>query len=145
MAFADNNFLIQRDAQLAGSAVEELRVRVGWDGMQGYYQQILLRSYAHFSIQQDGQLIGFVNVISDGIADAFLVDLMVHPDFQRRGLGQALVRHAIQALKADGIRCIEAIFDPALEGFYQRCGFYVLRAGIIDTWSDGQKLQQGGT
>lgn len=134
MAFADSNLTIQRDAPLAGSAVEELRVLVGWDRMQGYYGKILEHSYTHFSIQQERKLIGFVNVISDGIADAFLVDLMVHPDHQRRGLGQALVQQAIQALKADGIRCIEVIFDPALEGFYQRCGFHILRAGILDTW-----------
>jgi ribosomal protein S18 acetylase RimI-like enzyme len=142
MASPTGNFMVQRDVPLTGSAVEALRIQVGWDGMPGYYQKILDHSYAHFSIHQVGQLIGFVNVISDGIADAFLVDLMVHPDYQRLGLGRSLVDHAIQGLKADGIRCIEVIFDPALEEFYQRCGFHILSAGIIDTWLEGRGFQK---
>ena len=138
MASTDFQYIVQRDAPLAGSAVEDLRVQVGWDRMPGYYDLILARSYAHFTVHQSGQLTAFVNVISDGVADAFLVDLMVHPDYQRRGLGLALVQHAIQALKADGIHCIEVLFDPSLEDFYRRCGFHILRAGIIDTWDEAQ-------
>jgi len=138
MTIAGIPFTVQRDAPLAGSAVEDLRVQVGWDRMPGYYDLILARSYTHFSAHLSQQLVGFVNVISDGIADAFLVDLMVHPAYQRRGLGLALVQHAIQALKADGIRCIEVLFDPALEEFYRSCGFHILQAGIIDTWAESQ-------
>ena len=66
----------------------------------------------HFSIQEDAQLIAFVNVISDGIADALLVDLMVHPNYQRQGLGRALATHAIRKLTSRGIACIQVIFDP---------------------------------
>jgi ribosomal protein S18 acetylase RimI-like enzyme len=130
-----NGFLIERNASLTGEQVESLRESVGWDRMAGYYEQILANTYAHFSIQIAGRLVAFVNVLSDGLADAFLVDLMVDPNFQGRGIGQALVRHAIEALKADGIRCIELIFEPRLEAFYRRCGFEILSAGIIDTWN----------
>jgi ribosomal protein S18 acetylase RimI-like enzyme len=103
--------------------------------MAGYYDRILANTYAQFSVQSTGRLIAFVNVLSDGLADAFLVDLMVDPAFQGHGLGQALVRHATEALKEDGIRCIELIFEPRLEAFYRRCGFTILSSGIIDTWN----------
>jgi len=138
MASTDFQYIVQRDAPLAGSAVEDLRVQVGWDRMPGYYDLIpgsLLRPFHRPPVRAADCL---VNVISDGVADAFLVDLMVHPDYQRRGLGLALVQQAIQALKADGIRCIEVLFDPSLEDFYRRCGFHILRAGIIDTWDEAQ-------
>jgi GNAT superfamily N-acetyltransferase len=131
-------YQIQRGAYLNGAQIEELRVAVGWDRMQGKYDLILARSYAHYSIADDSHLIGFVNVISDGVADAFLVDLMVHPDFQHQGIGKALIAHAINDLKAEGIRCIQSIFAPELEPFYQVCGFHIVKAGIIDTAiSDG--------
>jgi GNAT superfamily N-acetyltransferase len=127
--------LIQRNAPVNGAHIEDLRVAVGWDRMDGYYDRILARSYAHFSAHYDnGSLIAFVNVISDGIADAFLVDLMVHPDYQGAGLGQAIVAQAIEALRTDGIRVIQVIFDPHLEPFYSACGFHILQSGIIDTW-----------
>jgi ribosomal protein S18 acetylase RimI-like enzyme len=130
-----NGFSIERDASLTGEQVESLREIVGWDRMAGCYDHILAHTYAHFSIQTSGRLVAFVNVLSDGLADAFLVDLMVDPAFQGRGLGQALVRHATETLKADGIRCIELIFEPRLEAFYRRCGFTILSSGIIDTWN----------
>jgi chloramphenicol 3-O phosphotransferase len=128
-------FPIERDASLTGEQIESFREAVGWDRMAGCYDHILAHTYAHFSIQTSGRLVAFVNVLSDGLADAFLVDLMVDPAFQGHGLGQALVRHATEALKADGIRCIELICEPRLEAFYRRCGFTILSSGIIDTWS----------
>jgi ribosomal protein S18 acetylase RimI-like enzyme len=131
----DQTRTIRRNAKLSGKQIEDLRVAVGWDRMEGYYDRILARSYAHFSILDDnGSLIAFVNVISDGIGDAFLVDLIVHPDYQDRGIGQALVTQAIEGLRADGIRAIEVIFEPRLETFYRTCGFHILQSGIIDTW-----------
>jgi GNAT superfamily N-acetyltransferase len=139
MGFPEINFYIQRCGPVRSSEVEDLRQLVGWDQMSGCYERILAGSYAYFSARQDDALIGFVNVISDGVADALLVDLMVHPNYQRLGLGQALVQAAIQALKADGIRCIEVIFEPRLESFYRQCGFHMMQAGIIDTW-DGDPL-----
>ena len=127
---------IQRNAKLSGKQIEDLRLAVGWDRMEGYYDRIMARSYTHFSVHgDDGSLVAFVNVISDGIADAFLVDLMVHPETQGRGIGQALVTHAIEELRADGIRIIEVIFEPHLESFYRACGFHILQSGIIDTWN----------
>ena len=126
---------VLRNANLYGKQIEDLRVAVGWDRMDGYYDRILARSYAHFSVyDDDGSLIAFVNVISDGIGDAFLVDLIVHPDDQGKGIGKALVTKAIDDLRADGIRAIEVIFEPHLESFYRACGFHIMQSGIIDTW-----------
>jgi N-acetylglutamate synthase-like GNAT family acetyltransferase len=126
---------VLRNAKLSGKQIEDLRVTVGWDRMDGYYDRILARSYAHFSVHdEDGNLIAFVNVISDGIGDAFLVDLIVHPDDQGKGIGQALVTKAINDLRSDGIRTIEVIFQPYLETFYRACGFHIMQSGIIDTW-----------
>ncbi|HXV43256.1 MAG TPA: GNAT family N-acetyltransferase [Anaerolineae bacterium] len=126
-------YQILRQATLIGTQVEDLRSAVGWDRMQGKYDQILAQSYAHFSVFDNSRLIGFVNVISDGVADAFLVDFMVHPDFQRRGIGKALITHVIKSLKADGLRFIQVIFGAELESFYRECGFHIVRAGIIDS------------
>lgn len=129
----DQTRTIHRNAKLSGKQIEDLRVTAGWDRMDGYYDRILARSYAHFSIHnEEGNLIAFVNVISDGIGDAFLVDLIVHPDYQSRGIGMALVNQAIEALRADGIRSIQVVFDKQLESFYRGCGFTIMQSGIIE-------------
>jgi ribosomal protein S18 acetylase RimI-like enzyme len=127
------NFTIIKQAPISGGQVEALRAAVGWDRQEGKYDRILARSYTHYSVSDDDKgLIGFLNVISEGIGDAFLVDLIVHPEFQGQGIGQALVARAIHDLTADGIQFIQVIFVEELESFYRRCGFNILRAGVID-------------
>ena len=73
-----------------------------------------------------------MSVLSDGISDAFLLDLVVHPQYQRKGLGKRIVRKAIIDIKAAGIRCIQVTFNNDLESFYEKCGFHIFKGGIID-------------
>ena len=77
-------------------------------------------------------LIGYVSVLSDGIADAFLLDLVVHPDHQKNGLGSQLVRRAIADMKHAGIQCVQVTFNDQLEPFYAQCGFHIFKGGVID-------------
>lgn len=123
---------IKRDEPVTPQEIEDLRAAVGWERLENKYDRILAHSYTHFTVRNAGKLVGFVNVISDGVADAFLLDLIVHPSVQRRGIGKALVDAAIAALTTDGIRCIQVTFDSDLEGFYRDRGFYIFKAGIID-------------
>ena len=123
---------IKRDEQVKAVEIEDLRDAVGWERLPGKYDRILANSYTHFTMREDGELLGFLNVISDGIGDAFLVDLMVHPKSQHRGIGRALVDAAIEGLTRDGIKCIQVTFDRELESFYRGCGFYIFGGGIID-------------
>lgn len=123
---------IKRNEVVTAREIEDLRASVGWDRFENKYDGILTKSYAHFTVREASQLLAFVNVISDGIGDAFLVDLMVHPSAQRRGIGRALVDAAIAGLTSDGIRCIQVTFDSKLESFYRECGFHIFGGGIID-------------
>ena len=128
----ESEYCLTRDGPVAGTEIEALRAAVGWDTMENEYERILPRVYARYTIRADECLIAYMHVISDGIADAFLLDLMVHPDFQRQGIGKALVQQAIADLTADGIRAIQVTFDSRLEGFYRKCGFHIFGGGIID-------------
>lgn len=125
------NFSIQRNAPVEPQEIEELRAAAGWDHF-GKFDKVLANSYSHYTIREQGSLIGFLNVLSDGVADAFLLDLLVSPKFQKKGIGQAIVVKAVADLTKDGIQCIQVTFAPELEPFYQKCGFYIFKAGIID-------------
>jgi len=71
-------------------------------------------------------------VLSDGVADAFLLDLMIHPEHQGTGLGKQLVRRAVIDMKQAGIQCVQVTFNDHLEPFYTKCGFHIFKGGIID-------------
>jgi len=124
---------IKRDGPLEPVEVEELRAAVGWDACEGTYATVLKRHYAYYTVRaRDGRLIGYMSILSDGIADAFLLDLMVHPDFQEMRIGSRLVTRGIQDVKEAGIRCLQVTFDEKLREFYARCGFHLFGGGIID-------------
>lgn len=124
---------IVRNGKVEPQEIEDLRETVGWDRSAGTYGSILPRHYAYYIVRaEDSQLIGYLSVLSDGISDAFLLDLMVHPQHQGRGIGTRLVKRAIQDIRQAGIRCAQVTFDEHLEHFYARCGFHIFKGGIID-------------
>jgi GNAT superfamily N-acetyltransferase len=124
---------IERDGPVTPGEIEALRVAVGWDASAGTYARVLPRHWAHYTARDEaGRLIAYTSVLSDGVADAFLLDLMVHPEHQQRGLGSALVRRVIADVRAAGIRALQVTFEEHLAPFYARCGFFLFGGGIID-------------
>jgi GNAT superfamily N-acetyltransferase len=95
------------------------------------WASILPRSLAHVGAREDGRLIGFVNVAWDGGVHAFLLDICVHPDYRRRGLGQQLVRRAAALARDRGAQWLHVDFEPHLDTFYRDCGFRPTAAGLI--------------
>ena len=89
-------------------------------------------THTYFVARDNEKLVGFVSVISDGAADAFLVDLIVHPDFQKQGLGKELVRRAVKYSESIGVQCVHVTFNRSEEEFYRKCGFHIFGGGIID-------------
>ena len=124
---------IMRDGSVSPQEIEDLREAVGWDRSEGTVSLALQRSHRFYVARDEsGRLVGYLSVISDGVADAFLVDLAVHPDFQRHGLGKRMVTCAVDDVRGEGIRCVQVTFSPELRPFYAACGFSIFGGGIID-------------
>lgn len=78
-----------------------------------------------------GRLVGFVNVITDGLAHAWLQDVVVDPDHQRGGIGGRMVDLAAEAAAAAGCEWLHVDFDDDVADFYLgRCGFRPTAAGL---------------
>ena len=123
---------IELNGKVEDSEIEHLRTALGWDNNTGPFSEVRKGLYAHFTIRKDTALIGFIDILSDGIADAFLQDLMVHPDYQKQGIGSELVKTAIRYIQSKNIKCIQVTFQEQLSVFYQKFGFHIFKAGIID-------------
>jgi N-acetylglutamate synthase-like GNAT family acetyltransferase len=125
------NLEILKNANLEPEQIETLRLAVGWDSLHGNYQTALEKSFAHYSILEQQELIAFARVISDGAIYALIVDVMVHPAFQARGLGGRMLEFVLEDLKLVGIRNVNVIFDAKPEKFYESLGFEMSLAGTI--------------
>ncbi len=96
--------------------------RASWDQVGDQdWEQVLKHSLGWVGATDGDRLIGFVNVAWDGGVHAFLLDTTVHPDYQRRGIGTALVREAAAMARARGAEWLHV--EDELEGFYRGCGF----------------------
>ena len=82
--------------------------------------------------RQGGELIGFVNVLWDGLVHAWLQDTMVASRSRGEGIGTGLVARAREAAKAAGCEYLHVDFDEQLAPFYfGACGFSATWAGLI--------------
>ncbi len=95
------------------------------------WESILRRSLGWVCATDGDRLVGFVNVAWDGGVHAFLLDTTVHPDYQRRGIGTALVREATVMARAKGAEWLHVDYEDELEGFYRGCGFRPTAAGLL--------------
>ena len=77
-------------------------------------------------------LVGFVNVLWDGLVHAWIQDTMVAAGARRRGVGTTLVAHARNAARHAGCEWLHVDFDDDLREFYiEACGFAPTSAGLI--------------
>jgi Tfp pilus assembly protein PilF/ribosomal protein S18 acetylase RimI-like enzyme len=108
--------------------LEDLCSTVGWTRRPlNQVQQALVNSFVYVSVwqieQDEKQLIGFARAMSDGVFHATLLDIVVHPDFQGRGLGKTIVTRLLQQLQQAAIKDITLFASPHLVDFYHQLGF----------------------
>ncbi len=125
-------FRYEYTPNLKAEQVASLRESVGWDARVEKFKKKLGNTYFCVACFKDDRLIGYLDVVSDGIDDAYIRDLVVHPDYQRRGIGLNLLNMVIKRAKSDGIKMVNIIFEPRLEKFYKRANFVIMSAGQID-------------
>jgi N-acetylglutamate synthase-like GNAT family acetyltransferase len=70
--------------------------------------------------QSGGRLVGFGRVLSDGAVVAYINNMAVSPDYQRRGVGQAILRLLVEA--AGEVKSI-FLYSNTADAFYLRHGF----------------------
>ena len=95
------------------------------------FTPVLRRSLIYVCAYADSTLVGFVNAAWDGGVHAFLLDITVHPTYQRRGIGLRLVQEAAVAAKAHGIHWLHVDYESHLDTFYKQCGFQPTLAGLM--------------
>ena len=78
-------------------------------------------SHALATARVDGRLVGLVNAISDGHLVVYYPHLLVHPDFQGRGIGRMLMEALQERYRGFHQQMLTA--DGQAIEFYRKMGF----------------------
>lgn len=86
---------------------------------------------------RDGEiLVGFANVLWDGLVHAWIQDVMVARAVRHRGIGVALVEATRDGAREAGCEFLHVDFDDHLRDFYLgACDFKPTNGGLIDLTS----------
>ncbi|MEM6612036.1 MAG: GNAT family N-acetyltransferase [Cyanobacteria bacterium P01_C01_bin.72] len=120
--------VIQHHNSLSANQLNNLWTAVGWSSRPlTKLEQALEHSFTYITAwhidREQEQLVGFVRAVSDGVYQATLLDVAVHPDFQGRGIGKTIVKTIIKQLQAAQIADITLFASPQLTDFYHKLGF----------------------
>lgn len=97
---------------------------VGWPNPPSPETHLaILRRSAAVALAVDeanGQVVGFINALSDGVLSAFIPLLEVLPDYQGRGIGSELVQRLLAQL--EDLYAVDLLCDAEVQPFYARLG-----------------------
>jgi ribosomal protein S18 acetylase RimI-like enzyme len=84
----------------------------------------------HFSAWDGQRLVGFARVLTDGVYRATLWDVVVHPDYQGRGVGEELVN---RVLTHPVLSTVEKFWLNTRDksAFYEKFGFVRSDQGMV--------------
>ncbi len=70
-----------------------------------------------------GKIIGMGRVISDGVSDGYIQDVIVSNLYRNKGIGKELVKKLRDHCLTKGLSWIGLIAEPGTEEFYTKLGF----------------------
>nr|UNJ16029.1 GCN5-like N-acetyltransferase [Cyanidioschyzonaceae sp. 3] len=118
--------------QIDLTQLEALYSQVGWSPRK--LQQLMRQSWLCLALYQNHQLIGFARVVSDHTWNATIWDVVIHPAYQRKGLGKYLVYQMIRWIKQHNVIHISLFAESRAVTFYQRIGFEVVANAKAMFW-----------
>ena len=129
-------FVLRADlADVDWAAVKADLMRDRFDN--GRTAEELARSFAasaHTSIAWiDGRVVGTARILSDGVCNAYLVDVWTAGPYRRRGIATAMVTDLLARVPGQHV----ALFTEAAQSLYERLGFEVEEVGmstVVGSW-----------
>jgi aralkylamine N-acetyltransferase len=113
-----------------------------WDGsVPSSVKDILSGSFV-FAVAVDvdsGKAIGMGRVLSDGVSDAYIQDVIVLPEYRKKDIGKRIITELIDHCLKNKIAWIALVAESGTERFYSSLGFKVLEGHTPMKYTGGLK------
>ncbi|MBU6251379.1 MAG: GNAT family N-acetyltransferase [Cyanobacteria bacterium REEB417] len=120
--------VLSRDREIDLIELEQLCDAVGWSRrplrrVRRALQNSLLLVGLWRHDPRLPKLVGFARCTGDGVIDATIWDVAVHPRYQGAGLGKQLMHYVLDALRQQQVQRVSLFADPEVIGFYAAQGW----------------------
>jgi len=90
------------------------------------YRRSHLGSHAVVFARHAGQFVANGRILSDGVCNAYLVDIWTATPFRRRGIGREVVSRLVATVPGQHV----GLFTDDMAAFYDALGFHDQRGGM---------------
>jgi GNAT superfamily N-acetyltransferase len=105
-------------------ACDGLRGAAGWNQTMSDWQRFLdLSPHGCFVAELNGVVVGTVTTIRYGRELGWVGMLLVHAGARRQGIGEALLKAALNYFQNEQVRCVKLDATPLGQGMYRKLGF----------------------
>ena len=112
-----------------------LRIETGFAEIPvEHARKALQNGLINVSAIYNGELVGMGRLVGDGAMYWYLQEIIILPQFQRKGIGTMIVNHLIDYAKANSITgkftIIGGVSAKGKEPFYEKMGIDIISNGI---------------
>lgn len=111
----------------ATEAFFRLYESTGWNVRRKFTAEQLRVAVSHsfytLAAYDGDELVAFGRLVSDGIYQCFICDLIVLPAYQGKGLGRELMERLLAHAREAGIAWLQLTCAKGKRAFYERLGF----------------------
>ena len=113
-----------------------LRIQAGFVEIPVEHARKALRNgLINVSAIYNGEFVGMGRLVGDGAMYWYLQDIIILPQFQRKGIGAMIVNHLVDYARKNSatgkFTTIGGVSAKGKEPFYEKMGFVVIPNGII--------------
>lgn len=113
-----------------------LRIEAGFAEVPlEHARKALQNGLINVSAIYNGKLVGMGRLVGDGAMYWYLQEIIILPQFQRKGIGTMIVNHLVDYAKANSVAgkftTIGGVSAKGKEPFYKKMGFEIISNGMI--------------
>ncbi|WP_425589779.1 GNAT family N-acetyltransferase [Fictibacillus fluitans] len=113
---------------------------VGWTRHTLKNLQTIYSNSSHVvAAYADNRLVGMGRALSDGVFNAAIYDVIIHPKFQGKGIGKLVVEDLLFQLK--DVSCVHLISTTGNEPFYEKAGLKRVKTAMARYLNKGLEAE----
>jgi ribosomal protein S18 acetylase RimI-like enzyme len=129
------NYKVIINIPMFNNEVPELRQLIGWGRRDKDYPIVFERCNFWAGVRDENRkLIAFGYVCGMGLEHGYMEDIIVHPEYQKQGIGVELVKELLRESERFGLGIVTVTYEEHNTSFYKACGFTPGSGGV---WQSG--------